>query len=148
LRACTAGVPKRGSGAPQPNSSGWGTLRLGFPLGTIALVLLGCGGPRLTWQQKMNSSAGVERAQAVMTVGDRHMWSAIPQVISRLEDDDVSVRMLAIDTLRDMTGRDFGYGAYAPEVERREAVARWRNWWETEGKTGGKAAAKTPGGKS
>jgi hypothetical protein len=117
-------------------------------LGVVVLVLLGCGGPRLTWQQKMNSSAGVERAQAVMVVGERKMWAAIPQVINRLEDDDVSVRVLAIHTLRDMTGSDFGYSAYAPERERREAVARWRSWWETEGKTGTVKRPPTAGGTS
>jgi hypothetical protein len=117
-------------------------------LGAVVLVLCGCGGPKLTWQQKMNSSAGVERAQAVMTVDQKHMWSAIPQVIKRLEDDDVSVRLLAIGTLRDMTGNDLGYNAYANEPERREAVARWRNWWDTEGKTGPVKQGTAAGGKS
>jgi hypothetical protein len=103
-------------------------------LGAVVLVLLGCGGPKLTWQQKMNSSAGVERAQAIMAVGEKGMWTAIPQVIQRLEDDDVSVRVLSGETLRNMTGKDFDYNAYAGEAERREAAARWRSWWDTEGK--------------
>ena len=117
-------------------------------LAAVVLLLLGCGGPRLTWQQKMNSSAGVERAQAVMTVGQKNMWTAIPQVIRRLEDDDVAVRVLADETLRSMTGKDFGYSAYAGEAERREAAARWQNWWDTEGKGATVKQTGAAGGKS
>lgn len=105
-------------------------------------VLAGCGGSRrLTWQQKMDSSAGVERAQAVMVIGEQKNWSAIPRLIERLEDDDVSVRVLAKQTLHDMTGRDFGYNAYADEIERREAVERWKTWWNSEGRSGGASAS-------
>jgi hypothetical protein len=130
-------------------TSGEGILKASTAwLATVVLVLLGCGGPNLTWQQKMNSSAGVERAQAVMTVGEKNMWPAIPQVINRLEDNDVSVRVLADETLCNMTGKDFGYNAYADEKERREAVARWRSWWESEGKAATVKPGSAAGGKS
>ena len=105
----------------------------------VPALLLGCGGGRkLTLEQKMDSAAGVERAQAVMAIGERKDWTAIPYVIGRLEDDDVSVRVLAKETLREMTGRDFGYNAYGPEDERREAVQRWKAWWNSEGRGGPK----------
>ena len=95
-----------------------------------ALSAAGCfGQPQLTWRQKMDSSAGVERTQAVMAVGERRNIAAIPHLIRSLEDDDVSVRMAAIDSLRQMTGKDFGYVAWDDEVTRRAAVKKWREWW-------------------
>lgn len=101
----------------------------------------------MSWKQKMESSAGVERAQAVMDVAEQNEWSDIPRVIERLEDDDETVRLMAVGTLREMTGREFGYKAYAPEHERRKSAERWRNWWEAEGKRGRKAVAAEPGEK-
>lgn len=96
------------------------------------LILAGCAGPKMTWQQKMDSSAGVERAQAVMTVDEQKNRAAIPLLIKRLEDDNVAVRLDAIDALGDMTGKDFGYVAWDAELRRREAVRRWQDWWNTQ----------------
>ncbi len=90
----------------------------------------------LTEEQKMNSSAGVEREQAVVDAGLRQDRARIPTLINRLEDDDVAVRLAAINSLRSMTGKDFGYVAYDDEMTRRAAVTRWREWWRKEG--GGK----------
>ena len=51
-----------------------------------ALLLAGCfGQEKMTWQQKMDSSAGVERTQAVMAAGEQQNRSAISQLIQRLE---------------------------------------------------------------
>ena len=114
----------------------------------MLLVSGGCFGVRkLTWEEKMDSSAGVERTQGVVAVGEENKWSAIPQVIDRLEDDDVSVRVTAVRTLREMTGCDFGYVAYADEPERREAAQRWRNGWNTVGRNGPGASAAPTGEK-
>jgi hypothetical protein len=46
------------------------------------------------------------------------------------------VRLAAINSLRSMTGKDFGYVAYDDEMKRRAAVTQWRAWWKKEG--GGK----------
>ena len=109
----------------------------------IAVTATGCFGPqRLTEEQKMNSSAGVERTQAVMAAGERNDRAKIPVLINRLEDDDPAVRLAAINTLRKMTGKDFGYVAYDDDVKRRGAVAKWREWWRKEGR----GAAARPGG--
>ena len=113
----------------------------------LAVVLVGCGGPRLTWRQKLDSSVGVERMQAVMMVGEQNKWRAIPHVIERLDDDDESVRLMSASTLQEMTGENFGYKAYAPEHERREAARRWRNWWNATGRYGRKAARAKAGEK-
>ena len=122
----------------------------------IAVAAAGCFAPQpLTEEQKMNSSAGVERTQAVMAAGERNDRAKIPALINRLEDDDDAVRLAAINSLRKMTGKDFGYVAYDDEKTRRAAVAKWREWWKKEGggstphpnppPQGGRA--KTSGGK-
>ena len=95
----------------------------------ILLAAAGCFGPqRLTEDQKMNSSAGVERAQAVTAAGERMDRAKIPTLINRLEDDDPAVRLAAVNSLRSITGQDFGYVAYDDEATRRVAVAKWREW--------------------
>lgn len=100
----------------------------------MAAASAGCFGHQpLTEEQKMNSSAGVERTQAVLSVGERQDRSKIPTLINRLEDDDVAVRIAAINSLRSMTGQDFGYVAYDSEVKHRAAVVKWRAWWRTQG---------------
>jgi hypothetical protein len=108
--------------------------RLATILATVWLA--GCAGP--SWQVLITSSSGVERMRGVLSVAERKDWSAIPLVIDRLSDDDPSVRLAASNVLRDMTGQQFGYEVYAPEEKRAEAVQRWKQWWETEGKTKGK----------
>ena len=102
----------------------------------IVLTCAGCG-QKMTYEQQLDSAAGVERVQGIMTVGERKIWSAIPRLIEFLEDRDVSVRLAAVRTLREMTGKEFGYVAHADEHERREAANRWKAGWESEGRTGG-----------
>jgi hypothetical protein len=109
-----------------------------MPVILIALAAAGCFSSKpLTEEQKMNSSAGVEREQAVVDAGLRQDRSKIPTLINRLEDDDVAVRLAAINSLRSMTGKDFGYVAYDDEVKRRAAVTQWRAWLRKEGGASG-----------
>ena len=114
----------------------------------LLMAVTGCWGRKLTWQEKKTSSAGIERMQAVMMVGEERSWSDIPYVITRLDDDDESVRLMSARVLQDMTGENFGYKAYAPEHERREAAKRWRHWWNTTGRKGPRAARVKAGGQS
>ena len=113
----------------------------------MLLVLHGCGSGSMTWQQQLNSSAGVERVQGIMTVGERNIRPAIGQLIGRLGDDDVSVRLAAARTLREMTGKHFGYVAWADEHHRRGAAARWRAWWSSETRSEKKTPGPKPGDK-
>ena len=116
-------------------------------LALALLALAGCAGPKMTWQQKMDSSAGVEREQAILEAGQANNRAAIPQIINRLDDDDVAVRLAAIDALHNMTGKDFGYVAYDDEVKRRAAAAMWKAWWQSEGSRGAAGSGPLTGGK-
>lgn len=56
--------------------------------------------------------------------------AAAAQLIEDLDSDDPAVRFYAIEGLRRLTGQTMGYRYYDHEPERREAIARWRQWWE------------------
>ena len=99
----------------------------------IVLACHGCGGPKMTVEQQLNSPAGVERVQGIMTVGEKNLTAEIPRLIDFLEDPDVSVRVTSVRTLRKMTGKNFGFVAYTDEPQRREAVAKWRAWYQKSG---------------
>ena len=73
-----------------------------------------------------------EREQALSVLGflNETLELADPEVAG---NPDVSVRVTSVRSLRDMTGQDFGFVAYADEPERREAVAKWRAWYQKKG---------------
>lgn len=108
----------------------------------LTAVATGCGGAKLTWEEQLDSPAGVERTQGVMTVGERNIQPAIPRLIELLNDRDVSVRVVTARTLRNMTGQNFGYVAYADDTEREAAARRWQAWWD--GQHGAAPETKTP----
>ena len=57
-----------------------------------------------------------------------HDRSAIPQLITDLDNDDPAIRMYAIEALRHLTGQDMGYRYYDDEAARAPAVQRWKQW--------------------
>lgn len=68
------------------------------------------------------------RSQAVSETARRSDDQLIPELIELLDDDDAAVRLTAGKTLRDLTGRDSGYRAYAEAPELRLQVENWRAW--------------------
>ena len=77
-------------------------------------------------------------ATALATQGDA---SSIPFLIDALGDDSVHVgatyaepgmvttRYRAHESLKTLTGEDFGFVWNDPPEQRRAAIARWRNWY-------------------
>ena len=61
---------------------------------------------------------GVSKQEAASPITSR-------QLIDLLSHQDVAVRHLTIDQLRDLTGRDYEYRAEAPKQLRDKSVARW-----------------------
>lgn len=90
----------------------------------------GCGiGPRHF--RALADPSPLNRARAV-GLGDKQPDAiAIPALIDRLEDRDPVVRISAHQSLRQRTGRDFGFVAWADPAERAKAVAQWRAWWRS-----------------
>jgi hypothetical protein len=54
----------------------------------------------------------------------------IPQLIGLLSDQDVLVARAAHDSLKDLSGEDFGPSSAAGEAGRKEAAGRWQAWWK------------------
>jgi hypothetical protein len=50
-------------------------------------------------------------------------------LVHLLEDDDISLRAAAIDTLPKVEPARFAYDPAASASERREAVSQWRRWY-------------------
>jgi HEAT repeat protein len=54
----------------------------------------------------------------------------IPALIDRLEDRDAVVRVSASESLKNRTGTDLGFVAWAEPAVREKAIQRWRAWWK------------------
>src|SRR5947209_8697321 len=57
-----------------------------------------------------------------------HDTSAIPQLITDLNNDDAAVRIYSIYALHSLTGESLGYQPYLDEEHRQAAVERWKQW--------------------
>jgi hypothetical protein len=72
------------------------------------------------------------RAAAARTVGEKGLKFG-KELIDLLGDDDVGVRAAAHQGLVKLNrGKDLGPDATATEAERKEAIARWREWWSNQ----------------
>ncbi|MFA5863652.1 MAG: HEAT repeat domain-containing protein [Phycisphaerae bacterium] len=68
------------------------------------------------------------RMKAVIYAGNSKDKRAIPLLVDRLEDEDEAVRVAAIESLKQITGQDFGYRCFDPPYVRAKAVQQWRQW--------------------
>lgn len=71
------------------------------------------------------------RVRAIQRAAAEDDREAIPELIEQLQAADALVRMVAISTLERLTGETYGYRHYAPLAERRDAVRRWVEAWES-----------------
>lgn len=82
---------------------------------------------------------------AKAAAGDR---SALAQLVEDLDSDDPAVRFYAFTALTNLTGQAFDYRYYDDELERRPALAQWREWlaaYEAERNAASTAPATQPG---
>ena len=96
-------------------------------LGAAALCsLAGCGSPSAGRRQLYSDNA-LDRARAVVSVGEAGDAAAVHRLVDLLADRDAAVRMLAIRALRRLCGQDYEYRYYDPLIDRAAAVRRWRD---------------------
>ncbi len=76
-----------------------------------------------------HNSSPLARARAISLGEPLPDSVVIPRLIERLGDRDGVVRMAAHDELRQRTGQDFGFLAWAEVAQRDAAVERWKQWW-------------------
>lgn len=113
----------------------------------LALALVGCSSeaPRpVRPEYDLRDPGAARRLTAVSAVERDRDRAQVPVLIELLDDDDESVRMAAGGALKDLTGHDTGYRAFAPPAERRRQVQAWRAWWRGQGGAPAANAAATP----
>lgn len=64
-------------------------------------------------------------AQALRGILDREAGA---DLVRLLADEDAYVREVALNELKALAGKDFGFDPRAPEAERKEAARRWEAW--------------------
>ncbi len=95
------------------------------PLICVCLgALLGCASPPGGFDSPVPAMR-MDAAVAAAAQGDE---SAIPDLISMLDNDDALVRMVAILSLERLTGEVRGYDYAAPEWQRSAAAEDWAQW--------------------
>jgi hypothetical protein len=70
------------------------------------------------------------RAEAARLLGLLRLERATPQLIDAIEDASPSVRSAATTALTRVTRQLFGPSDDATPAQRKQAVARWRTWWD------------------
>lgn len=101
----------------------------------LALVLAACasdgGSAPLRPEFDLRHPDAGRRTDAVQEVVRLRDLRYVPDLIEMLDDRDETVRLVAGSALRDLTGRESGYRAFAPAEERRAQVLDWRHWYAT-----------------
>jgi hypothetical protein len=92
------------------------------------LILPGCSYP----PPDFDSPDPGARLYAITDAARTDNKASIPALIASLDSDDPAVRMFAIRTLEKFTGQTLGYDHAAPEWERKPAVDRWINWYQSQ----------------
>ena len=72
--------------------------------------------------------AAVAVAQQFERTGALPDHAVLEDLVAMLISADPAERLVASDTLRLVTGQNFGYLPYAPMPERRVAANRWADW--------------------
>ncbi len=80
------------------------------------------------------SAAPAVRRGAADELGRREVFEAVPDLLARVEDDDVAVRTASVASLRRLTNRMYDLEATDLPAVRTAAVGRWRAWWSREGR--------------
>ena len=100
----------------------------------MTLILAGCAGmfdrkPQLSDLDNPNSTIKIV---AIKWAGDNKVSSALPQLVSLLQDEDRAVRLYSIEALRRITGTDCGYDYKDAAHVRADSVECWQRFLETD----------------
>ena len=74
----------------------------------------------------------LEVARALADLGER---AALETLVELLDAPQLRIRWHAIQTLRGVSRRKFDYSPAHEEEQRRDGIAQWRKWLESEGQT-------------
>jgi len=101
--------------------------------GTALAALGSTGDPRLIeplralpWPTEDNVDLALERARALMQLGD---WSLVPLIIEGLRDERFYTRAVCAKALTDATRESIPFDPSAAEDEREQQILKWEAWW-------------------
>jgi hypothetical protein len=106
-------------------------------IGTF-MLLPGCRSGMMVFdadRSEIQSPDPAVRIRAIIHATRAKDAQATPLIVDRLEDEDEAVRLVAIESLKKLTGNEFGYRAFDPPYVRSKAVERWRSWLKERGKS-------------
>jgi hypothetical protein len=97
------------------------------------LILTGCRSPldRKPQLSDLDNPNPMIKIMAIKWAGENKLAEAIPQLVNLLQNEDRSVRLYSIYSLRRITGKDCGYDYKAAADVRDDAVKCWRQFIET-----------------
>ncbi|MHC4214653.1 MAG: HEAT repeat domain-containing protein [Planctomycetota bacterium] len=100
----------------------------------IILILAGCSSPldRKPQLSDLDNPNSMIKIMAIKWAGDNKLSSAVPQLVDLLQDEDRSVRLYSIYSLRRITGTDCGYDYKAAVHVRAVAIKCWRQFLRTD----------------
>lgn len=92
----------------------------------LAATLLGVGGcgPPAT-EARFDSANPAAKMYAIEEAARTLDTSSTAGIVEQLDSDDPAVRMLAIEALKLLHGKTYGYRHYDPVYLRRAAIKRW-----------------------
>jgi len=122
-----------------------GVRRVTLNLTAVVLASLTAAGCSPTFESGFASIDPQERTVAIVDAASAGDQDAIPHLISLLDSDDPAERMLADQSLRQLTGQDFGYHFYDPDWRRAKAARAWSEWWQSQaGQSSSASTSTTP----
>jgi hypothetical protein len=89
-------------------------------------MCIGCQAPR--GPVSINSDDPDLKILAMKQDVNRKDARDVPTMVDDLESDDPAIRFYAIQSLRRLTGDDFGYRFYEDDDQRAPALAQWQAW--------------------
>ena len=100
----------------------------------IIIIVAGCSSPldRKPQLSDLDNPNPMIKIMAIKWAGDNKLSSAVPQLVDLLQDEDRSVRLYSICSLKRITGRDCGYDYKAAARVRAEAIKCWRQFLRTD----------------
>ncbi|MBI4616001.1 MAG: HEAT repeat domain-containing protein [Planctomycetes bacterium] len=100
-------------------------------MAAYALGELGGGGQIEALHRCASSDADTNvRVYAILALGRTKNKDAVDQLIGFLGHDEVSLRQAAIYALNRVTGQNHNFNPYYPPGKRKQAVERWKSWWQ------------------
>jgi HEAT repeat protein len=90
--------------------------------------------PAKKLSEKLGDQDPTVRRAAVTVCRQRKLKTLAPQLIEMLDDRNEDVAKQVHEVLQQFASRDFGPKRGADHIQRQEAMAAWRDWWEQQEK--------------